>query len=231
MEKKVKDRFDVSTTRGRILAWLHAFFVEHNFVNIFRRNFHKLSDKAYRSSQPTMYQLRGIVRKYGIRTVVNLKGENRNSGYFLLERQACKKLGVAMVNHTIYSRKMPDRNTIKKARSMLEGVDYPILLHCKAGADRVGIISTLYQYFMENLSMEASIRELRFWPYGHIRYAKAGKMDFFFDEFIKYKNTHPDQKIELEEWSENIMDKEDLEKRFVKHPWADILYDYILKRQ
>jgi protein tyrosine/serine phosphatase len=231
MGQKANDRFDMTTIRGRIFAWLYAFFIEHNFINIFRRNFHKLSDNAYRSSQPTMYQLKGIVSKYGIKTVINLKGENRNSGHFLLERRTCEKLGVTMVNHTIYSRKMPDLNIVKNARKMLEGVEYPILLHCKAGADRAGIISALYKYFIENRSMEESIRQLDFWPYGHIRYTKAGKMDFFFDEFIKHKNENPDKDVKLEQWCEKIMDKDDLERRFIKHPWADILYDFILRRQ
>lgn len=231
MEKKVKDRFDITTVRGRSAAWLYAFFVEHNFINLFRRNFHKLSENAYRSSQPTMCQLRGIVKKYGIKTVVNLKGENRNSGYFLLERQTCSKLGVTMVNHTIYSRQMPDLADVREARKMLERVAYPILLHCKAGADRAGIISTFYKYFIEKRPMEECIRQLDFWRYGHVRFAKAGKMDFFFQEFIRYKNEHPGSAVDLEKWCEHIMDKDDLNRRFVKHPWADLLYDYILQRQ
>lgn len=231
MEKKKKDRFDLTTTRGRIFAWLYAFVIEHNFTNLFWRNFHKISEKAYRSSQPTMRQLGKIVKKYSIKTVINLRGNNRNSAYFLLEREKCEKLGVTMVNHTIFSRQMPDLNVVLDTKKMLERAEHPVLIHCKAGCDRVGIISTLYQYFIEKQPMEASIKQLDFWRYGHFRYAKTGKMDFFFDEFIKYNKEHPNRKKDLVSWCETIMDKDDLDRRFVKYPWADFLVDHVLRRQ
>jgi protein tyrosine/serine phosphatase len=163
--------------------------------------------------------------------VINLKGNNRNSAYFLLEREKCRKLGVTMVNHTIFSRQMPNLNVLLDARKMLENAEYPALIHCKAGCDRAGIISTLYQYFVEKQPMEISIKELDFWRYGHFRYAKTGKMDFFFNEFIKYNKENPERKKDLISWCKTVMDREDLESRFVKRPWADFLTDYILRRQ
>lgn len=231
MGQKKKDRFDITTTGGRLSAWLFAFLVEHNFTNLIWKNFHKISDKAYRSSQPTMHHLGKIVKKYGIKTVINLKGSNHNSGYFLLERERCKKLGVTMVNHTVYSRQIPDLKVILDAKRMLESTEYPALIHCKAGCDRAGLISTLYQYFIEKRPMEEAIKELDFWRYGHFRWAKTGKMDFFFDEFIKYNKKHPNGKKELVSWCETVLDKRELNSRFVKYPWADFLVDYVLRRQ
>jgi protein tyrosine/serine phosphatase len=225
-----ENKYNLDTTQGYMFAWLNAFFVEHNFTNFIRRNFHKISDQAYRSSQPTMGQLETIVKKYGIKTVLNLKGENRNNGYFLLEERKCQDLGVALVSAKIFSRSFPDYNRLKDIKEKLESIEYPVLIHCKAGADRAGIVSTLYQHFIEKKPIEET-DQLSFWPYGHVRYSKAGKSDFFFEEYVRYNRENPDKQLDLLTWNRDVFDREDAEKNFVMHPWADFIYDYILRRE
>ena len=49
-------RFNLKTLWGRTVAWLYAMLVEHNFTNVIRFNFHRISEEAFRSSQPTRWQ-------------------------------------------------------------------------------------------------------------------------------------------------------------------------------
>lgn len=203
-------------------------FVEHNFTNLIRFNFHRISDEAYRSSQPTMWQIRRMVKKYGIKTIINLKGANPGSAYWAFEREQCEELGIRLVDVQIYSRGFPEAERLQHAKRVFEEAEYPIWIHCKAGADRAGIYSTLYQYFRQHIPIEQT-DQLRLWPFGHIRHSSAGKIDFYFDTYLDYRKDHPD--VELLDWAENVADREKLEREFKPGGLANFINDVLLKRE
>ena len=221
-------RFKLETPWGRAIAWLYAMLVEHNFTNLIRFNFHRISEEAFRSSQPTMWQLRRMVKKYGIRTIINLKGANAKSAYWAFEREQCEKLGIRMVDVQIYSRSIPDAARIRRAKEVFESVEYPIWIHCKAGADRAGIYSTLYQYFHKHIPIEQT-DQLRLWPFGHIRHSSAGKIDYYLELFAAYHREHPE--VDLLEWAETIADRDKINQDFKPGGIANFVNDRILRRQ
>lgn len=220
--------FNLKSFWGRKYAFFYALTVEHHFINYLRNNFHQVSNEAYRSAQPTMGQIKKWQKKYGIKTIVNLKGENPAGAYFYFEKEQCEKLGIKLVNVGIKSRGIPQEWRIEKAKEVFATVEYPILMHCKAGADRAGVYSTLYQYFRQNIPIEKT-NQLKFWPYGHIKYSKAGKIDFYFNTFIEYKKENP--KTEFYNWSQNIANRDEIEKNFKTNKLADFINDKILRRE
>lgn len=221
-------RFKLDTPWGRAIAWLYAMLVEHNFTNIFRFNFHRISNEAFRSSQPTMWQMRRIVKKYGIKTILNLKGTNPNSAYWAFEQEQCEKLGVRLVNINIASRSTPDAQRIRQAKELFETIEYPIWMHCKAGADRTGIYATLYQYFRQHIPIEQT-DQLRLWPFGHIRHSKAGKIDNYLEQYKAYRKEHPE--VGLLEWAENVADRDKIDREFKAGGLASFINDYVLRRE
>jgi protein tyrosine/serine phosphatase len=65
--------------------------------------------------------------------------------------------------------------------AQLEEGPYPMLLHCRAGADRAGLASVLYLMVVEHKTLdEATAAELT-WRYGHVRVGKAAYIDEFLD--------------------------------------------------
>lgn len=220
--------FSLATPWQRARAWLHAFFAEHNFTNLLRFNFHRLSPEAFRSSQPTMWQLRREVKRHGIKTIVSLKGTNPASAYYLFERETCAKLGIQMVDAEVYSRAIPSTQSLKTAKMIFEQAEYPIWIHCKAGADRAGIYSTLYRHFRLGEPL-AQIDQLKFWPYGHIRNSKAGISDFFFAAYVAYEKEHPG--VGLIEWSETVVDREQMARDFQVKGLATFVNDVVLRRE
>src|SRR5512141_159103 len=50
--------------------------------------------EIYRSAQPKPAQLERVIRDYGVRTVINLRGRNERSGWYKEEQTVCKKNGV-----------------------------------------------------------------------------------------------------------------------------------------
>jgi protein tyrosine phosphatase (PTP) superfamily phosphohydrolase (DUF442 family) len=221
-------RFNLKTPWGRAWAWLYAMFVEHNFTNIIRFNFHQISDEAYRSSQPTMWQLRREVKRRGIKTIINLKGANPGSAYYAFEKEQCAKLGIDMVDIDIYSRGIPEGGRIRRAKEVFESARYPVWIHCKAGADRAGIYSTFYQYFRKGIAI-ADTDQLKLWPFGHIRHSHAGKIDFYLEQFLDYQRNHPD--AEFLDWAENIADREKINREFKSGGWASFINDVVLRRE
>jgi len=221
-------RFKIDTKLERFKAWLWAMFVEHNFMNPIRYNFHKISDGVYRSSQPTMTQLERDVKKYNIKTILNLKGANPNSAYYVFEVEKCKELGIKLIDIEIYSRSIPDAKRIKNAKEIFENIEYPMWMHCKAGADRTGLYATLFQYFHLKMPIEQT-NQLALLPFGHLKHSKAGKIDHYFEEFAKYKADHPE--ADLLFWAENVADRDKMDKEFQPEGLASFINDYILRRE
>ena len=55
-----------------------------------------------------------------------------------------------------------------------------MLMHCKSGADRAGLMSVLYRFLHEGVPLKEAKKELSL-KYGHIRQAHTGILDYFFE--------------------------------------------------
>lgn len=206
---------------------MHNLFVDHEILRMMFRNFYALSDKAYRSNHPSPGFIKKLKNKYGVKTIISMRKADKSSSY-LLEKQACDQFGVTLINHRMSSRKLPKKEMVLKAKELLLEVEYPILIHCKSGADRAGLMSVFYKHFVEHQPMEEAVKQLGM-KYGHFRWADTGKLDFFFDKFFEYKSQHPE--IEFIDWVANIYDPEALDKQFKSSGWANIVVNKILRRE
>jgi len=225
----MNNRWNIKSFWGRKKAWLSAmFFKDHNFTNLIRFNFHEIAKNVFRSSQPTMWQLERLKKRYNLVTIVNLKDANRQSAYFHFEEEKCEALGLNLINVNISSRGFPTYERLLKYKKVIEQMQEPVLIHCKAGADRTGIFCTLYQYFYENRSIKET-DQLKLFPYGHFRYSNAGKGDYYFEQFAQYQETHPE--VDLLTWSRDIVDLEQLQQDFKPNPIANFINDKIFRRE
>jgi hypothetical protein len=50
---------------------------EHNAINLFWNNFHKVDEGVYRSAQILPWRLKKIIKKYNIKTIINLRGKKK----------------------------------------------------------------------------------------------------------------------------------------------------------
>ena len=151
-----------------------------------------------------------------------------SSASYVLEKEACDKLNINLINHPMSSRKLPKKEMVLKAKELLETTEYPILIHCKSGADRAGLMSVFYMHFVEKQPIEEAVKQLSV-KYGHFRWADTGKLDFFFDHFFKYKKDNPE--IEFIDWVTNIYDREAIDGQFHSSGWANIVVNKILHRE
>ena len=202
---------------------LKQFFHEHNITNLIRLNFHKVDDDLYRSAQPNSKQLKNIIKKYNIKTIINLRGPEKID-ILEKERKICSELNINLVEIKHHSRGIPSYEIIKETKKILETIEYPALIHCKAGSDRTGLVATLYLYFIKNMDITKAVKQLNFIPYGHIKYGKTGLIDFYFKKFIESKEKN------LLSWHSKI-NKKELENIYKKKTFVDFILDKVLKRE
>ena len=217
----------LDTQWGRTKAHLEAWFSDHELLRFLFRNFYKISDKAYRSNHPSPAFVNKLHNKYGVKTIISMRRAD-TTGQFLLEEEACKKVGITLINLPMSSRSLPDVDNILKAKALLESVEYPILIHCKSGADRAGLMSVFYEHFIEQKPIEEALKQLSM-KYGHFRWAETGKLDFFFDDFLAFQKQNPD--ISFLDWVTDHYDKPSLNGQFHSSGWANIVVNKILKRE
>ncbi|KPK42349.1 MAG: hypothetical protein AMK72_14425, partial [Planctomycetes bacterium SM23_25] len=101
-------------------------------------NFHEVvPGQVYRSAQPGAEQVRQWTSKYGLRTIVNLRHDSWRAP-FAQEKAAAEGLGVRFIQVPLANQSLPRRAAMARLIEVIETADRPMLLHCRAGADRAG---------------------------------------------------------------------------------------------
>ncbi len=199
---------------------------DHGFIRDIYCNRHRIADAAWRSAQPAPHHLRSA-RAAGVRTILNLRGRRDTCGSYILEREACEKLGLTLVDFPIRSRGALEKETLRAAATIFDGLEYPILIHCKSGADRAGFMAALFLFLHEKRPLNEALSQLSL-KYGHIRQAKTGVIDYFFRRFRE--ETDGSAKSFLT-WIDDAYDPRELDTAF-KESWAArVLVNAILRRE
>lgn len=205
-----------------IVHFVDMLILDHLFVRLLFPNRHKISERAWRSAQPLPFQLKRA-KELGIRTVINLRG-NANATTYRLEQECCKKLGINYIDYKLRSRAAPTREELRGLRNLFENVEYPILLHCKSGADRAGLASALFLHWVEGIPLEFARHQLSL-RFGHVRQAYTGLLDVFLEEYLSHAAHDP---IDLLTWAGRFYNPEKLQAQFKTKGWANrFLYDFL----
>ena len=160
--------------------------VDHGFLRQVYVYRHKVADGVWRAAQPGPGHLEGFARE-GIRTILNLRGPRVECGAYRLERETCARLGMTLIDFPIRSRAALDRATVLAALDLWDGIELPVLMHCKSGADRTGFMATLYLWQRAGVPLRRAMDQLS-WKYGHIRQAKTGVIDFFSKDGVAFSS-------------------------------------------
>ncbi len=210
---------------GPSAIYLDMMLMDHGLFRCVYLNKHALAHDAWRSAQPAPHQLRAMKRA-GIKTIVNLRGE-RMCGSYWLEEKLCRELGLKLVNFQVRSRAAPSVDEIRQAKALFAGIEYPMLMHCKSGADRAGLMSVLYRHFREGVPIEDARNELSL-KYGHIRQANTGILDYVFDSYVADNRIEP---MPFMQWVETRYDPDAISETFKSNGIANRFVDSVLQRE
>ncbi len=173
--------FDLSTPAARRRAIADYLWKDHAYLRLGFRNAHWISEELVRTNQPWPFQLQAW-RDAGIKTVINLRG-GMNTSFRALEVEACRRLGLELVDFVVASRDVPTAEKVLGARDLFETIRYPALMHCKSGADRAGIMAVFYMHFRKGKTIREALAQLS--PrYLHVRAGLTGVLDYIFERYL-----------------------------------------------
>lgn len=144
--------------------------------------------KVYRSNQITPERMAQYQAEHGIRSVLNLRGAKPGEGWYDAEVQAAADLDIQLINFGMSADKEVSDEQIDSLLALMRDAPKPLLIHCKSGADRTGIASTMYLAVIEEVDEEEAEWQLS--PlYGHLPIpilSRAWPMDVSW-EYIEVK--------------------------------------------
>ncbi|MGG5888445.1 tyrosine-protein phosphatase [Falsiroseomonas sp. HC035] len=219
---------NLSSAAGRRAAWINSLLVDHAALRIPWRNWAVVEEgRLYRSNHPLPWQLAAAQRRFGLRAVLNLRGHRQECGSDALGRARAGELGLVHADAPFESRGAPHKDRILRLVELLPTLPEPLLIHCKSGADRTGLIAGIW-LLLQGRPVEAALDQLH-WRFGHVAASRTGILDAFFRDYAAFQARHGPKPFL--DWLRQDYDEADLRARFQSRPWADRLVDGVLRRE
>ena len=151
-------------------------------------NFHKVDKDVYRSAQLFSHNLPYYIEKHKIKSILNLRKvrKAKNKSWYLDEVSISKELGAVRYDYPIGDREEASMEEMEKIVQIIKDAPKPLLIHCKAGADRTSLASALYLHALKH--EDDAEREISI-VYGHFPWlgSKTVAMDRSFKKYTREK--------------------------------------------
>jgi protein tyrosine phosphatase (PTP) superfamily phosphohydrolase (DUF442 family) len=170
-----------------VFGLIGASYAAYCGILISYGNFHTVEKgQVYRSGQLNRHQLAGEIADHRIKSILNLRGPNVGSPWYDEEITVAHEDGVTHYDVGISARRLVAPEKISQILTILRDAPKPILIHCKSGSDRTGLVSALYRYTIEGQNPTDAEHELSL-MYGHFPYlvSKSGAMDQSFNIYVQ----------------------------------------------
>jgi hypothetical protein len=136
--------------------------------------------RFYRSGQMTAAGFADTVARFDIHTIINVQDDVPDpdidldywSGRTVKESALCRRLGVRFVQiapDLIPRRRLPGERprAIDEFLAVMDDeASYPVLLHCRAGLHRTGVLAAVYRMEYQGWTPAAAFRELKAHGFG-----------------------------------------------------------------
>jgi len=218
-------RGSLSAPGGRRRAWLDALLIDHGALRLAWTNRATvIPGRLYRSNQPSPARLAADARRWGLRSVLNLRGRTGN-GADALEREAAARLGLAFLDIPLRSRAAPSRALLLDLIAALRAAPPPLLVHCKSGADRAGFAAAV-GLLLAGAPPATAAAQLH-WRHGHIAGSRAGVLG----AILAAHAARPDPAQGFEDWVRDSYDPERIAAGHRARGLAAWLQDRLLRRE
>lgn len=115
-------------------------------------NFHQMTPTLYRSALPTPASV-PLLQDQGIQTVVS----------FIKDDDAlwAGRSSLTLVSLPLHADRVSDADVLRVLRALQAAQDRgPVLMHCKHGRNRTGLMAALYRMVIQGWSREAALEEM-----------------------------------------------------------------------
>ncbi len=218
-------RGGLDTPAGRRRAWIDSLLVDHGLLRLFWSNAGVvMPGRLYRCNHPTPGRLTSLVRRWGIRSVVNLRGATGN-GSDVLSRERARQLGLAFYDVPMASGRSPSRELLLELIAALTDMPEPGLVHCKSGADRAGFAAAVFLLLQGERAKEARRHLSLRW--GHLARSRAGVLDAVLEAFAR----EGEGRQNFAAWVRDTYDPQRVNAGFAASRFSRLLQDRLLKRE
>jgi protein tyrosine phosphatase (PTP) superfamily phosphohydrolase (DUF442 family) len=170
---------------GAVAGLLLATGVEAGRV-LLGDNFHTLiPGRVYRCAQLSGPALRRVIQAHGIRTVINLRGCGAPFPWYRDECRATHDLNVAQEDVCFSAGRLPPVHELRRLVGVLDRCEYPVLLHCRRGADRTGLAAAIVLLLQRDVGLDEGRRQLGL-RYGHVALGRPAYLDRFLDLYTDW---------------------------------------------
>ena len=160
---------------GGAYAWVHG-----------GGNFHAVEKGVvFRSSWLGAEGLEKAIARHGVKSVLNLCGEQPGKEWYEGEVTVSRRLGVKFVSLAFSANTALDANQVAQLADALRDAPKPLLIHCRAGSDRTGLACALYVASHGGSYRDAQDQLSLF--YGHFPYfgSRSVAMDVTLERFFE----------------------------------------------
>jgi protein tyrosine/serine phosphatase len=150
-------------------------------------NFHAVeAGRIYRSAQISESDLNRMIVQYGIRSVLNLRGAYPGEAWYDNEIAVSRTNGIEHFDYALSPDKFVNVKQSEELLKVIRNAPTPLLIHCKMGSDRTGLVSALY-LFSRTKNRDTAGKELSL-RYGHFPYlmSRSNAMDESFYTYVTY---------------------------------------------
>ncbi|MGB9711780.1 MAG: dual specificity protein phosphatase family protein [Dissulfurimicrobium sp.] len=160
-----------------ILGTVYLLYMEE------QGNFHVITPgEAYRSAQMDRDELEYYIKKYGIRSILNLRGENTGKMWYVEELEVSREQHVAHYDISLATSRELKDDDVRKLVKIFKNAPRPILIHCQSGADRSGLVAAMWKVIVDKEPKAKAADQLSI-IYGHMPVGKTTAMDHFFKKW------------------------------------------------
>lgn len=121
------------------------------------KNMYKIDDGVYRSGQPSREDFT-LLYRWGITEVLNLRN-------YYTDKDERDTVNIILYNVKMAAHRINEKDVIQALR-LIKNRKGSILIHCKHGSDRTGLVVAMYRIIVQGWSREEAINEMKLGGYG-----------------------------------------------------------------
>jgi undecaprenyl-diphosphatase len=146
-------------------------------------NFHPITPgSAYRSAQLDRDELEHYIRKYRIKSILNLRNDTANAAWYEEELKISAEHGLVYYHVPLSAKREPKKESVEKIIDVFNSAPRPILIHCKAGADRTGLAAAIWKVVVDKEPKNQAEKQLSI-RFFHFPIGGPAALDRFFDRW------------------------------------------------
>ena len=160
--------------------FIQSLFNKYLYLNLYQA----VAPGMYRSAQLPPERLAKLIRRLGIKTVVNLRGLD-DAPWYTAEQEVVAENGADLIDLPFSATVYPAPAQLKALLDVLEKIKPPFLVHCKGGSDRTGLFFVLLA-LREDKSWSQAMGQLSLLRFNHYRRTSSATITYPLYDFAEY---------------------------------------------